>query len=529
MSYLRKIVCFFVVSVFSICNCYSMQSVVESFHDSNEGVGQQRVVPCSELISDVKELRISPSPSQLSDSDEQISVDIPSPFSDSEDSTATNSVSPSPSLSPFELEIVSPKVAICLMPSSIAAKQEITDGASEKRKRSSSAAYPSPVLLGKSVSYVDGSSTARVMTKGRTVHGRHSKRLSADPSVLAELSKTISQEHLVLSVPTSPRSRNIFDERIEAADKISGKIILTIDGGGSRGIIPLQYLVSLRQTLKSPLKFDIIAGTSVGAMIGAAVALDKITDMYDNFQGYVDRIFSRNWWSLGGLLRPIYSSAGRLACINELLEGKSEEDIATKFIAPFYSLLSRETKVYKNFGKDGNEFSLSDVLMMSSAAPTYFNPHNCFSKNGVPYEGVDGGIFANHPGLIAYHEAKQLFPNDKIFMISLGTGTHHSYSDVDQSRNRGLIYWGGYFPDMSIEASSFLSNKFLTELAANDPNFEYIRLQPSLEKSCMITDGTSIEHIRKLETVARMSIGVGGPEHARFQRALEIMDKYVTN
>jgi hypothetical protein len=182
--------------------------------------------------------------------------------------------------------------------------------------------------------------------------------------------------------------------------------------------------------------------------------------------------------------------------------------------------------IYRSYHPKG--LSLYDVLMMTTAAPTYFDPHKCKSSKMDRKEilvGGDGGIFANHPGMMAYVEAKRKYPGSRIVMISLGTGKHDSHASLDYYNGRGLAFWAGAFPGISIDSTSSCVNILLRSLSKDKVNnFKYIRIQPILAKEIMITDGTSEEHIDKLVAAAMSSIGEGGPEQERFYRAVQILD-----
>ncbi|HHH81865.1 MAG TPA: patatin, partial [Chloroflexi bacterium] len=78
------------------------------------------------------------------------------------------------------------------------------------------------------------------------------------------------------------------------------RTILSIDGGGIRGIIPLACLVELERQLgkPSPELFDMVAGTSTGAIIAAGIALGlSARGLLALYRDLARRAFQRlPWW-----------------------------------------------------------------------------------------------------------------------------------------------------------------------------------------------------------------------------------------
>lgn len=326
--------------------------------------------------------------------------------------------------------------------------------------------------------------------------------------------------------PPLPLDTPLKDVRLQPKKVLPIRVILSIDGGGSRGIIPLTYLREMERLLdcqgcKFPV--DMVAGTSVGALVGCALLLNKMPDLYDNYERIAEQVFRKNYWSLGGFWGPAYYSDGRKQVIAKILGDRGMDALDNKFMAPFFSLRTNETLVGSNFGENANMYGLLDLLMMTTAAPTYFDPHVCQSNKGVEVEGADGGIFANHPGMLAYRAARVLYPNDKIVMISLGTGACHTMEGEYASQRKGMVYWAKKFSEISLVASSNDVNAALFQLSVFDKNFKYIRIQPSLEKGDLITDGKGHVYIKRLRDIALNSISEfsGGPQHTSFAKAVK--------
>lgn len=315
------------------------------------------------------------------------------------------------------------------------------------------------------------------------------------------------------------------------------KIVLTIDGGGSRGIIPLFFLNELQKRLSAEtgqfiekLPIDVYAGTSVGALIATAAAAGRVDELHQRYASLVNKIFSYSWWKwpFTKLFRGYgYTSDGRAQVISSFLAPETEENIESDLIIPFCSAKTHDVFTYRNYDET-QKFSLFDALMATSAAPTYFPPHIFQGLDGVRYEGTDGGCFANHPGLIALLHAVKKYPNSKIVMISLGTG--HCRAAGNTTNGLNLLNWAATVPGLFMNLHSIETNEILTELAAcglRNNFFTYIRINPVLDRIDCITDGASIEHLEHLETVARQSISFDGHGKGNFDRVVNILKEQI--
>lgn len=210
------------------------------------------------------------------------------------------------------------------------------------------------------------------------------------------------------------------------------KRILSIDGGGIRGIIPLCALVELEKQLKQPARafFSFMAGTSTGAIISAGLALGLSAERC--LQLYIelgDRAFRRNpldWViSLGSFK---YRMAPMVKLLKEFLGNPILNEMPLDVM--FTAMRVRDGKPFY-FVKDNpanekltGKLRLVDCVAASAAAPTFFEPWT------VPGIGacVDGGVgIAGNPCYQACVEAFDYMPAGKYpiaetTVVSLGTG-----------------------------------------------------------------------------------------------------------
>ena len=195
--------------------------------------------------------------------------------------------------------------------------------------------------------------------------------------------------------------------------------ILSIDGGGIRGVFPAAYLAELEKHIEQPIYkyFDLIAGTSTGGIIAMGLGLgftaQRILQLYEE-KG--PEIFSQNkigiWGVPGKLFRnfrqkvwgPKYNSRALREALAEILGDRKFGEAKTRLLIP--TLDPKGSKIYlfktahdERFITDYKEYAL-DVAMATASAPTYFREYQTESHVGL----VDGAIWANNPVNLAVVE-----------------------------------------------------------------------------------------------------------------------------
>jgi hypothetical protein len=227
--------------------------------------------------------------------------------------------------------------------------------------------------------------------------------------------------------------------------------ILSIDGGGIRGLIPATILATMERQACKPLGqlFDLVAGTSTGGIIAAAVAagipMERVVNLY---RERASEIFSRGpakrLTSLGGLADEKYEASGLKRCLKDVFGELRLSDLRTDVLitactlsgAPHF-FKSRKARLDK-----ADDYFLEDVCLATSAAPTYFPPAEITDVDGkVTHYLVDGGLVANNPAMCAVTEAFKAgepFP----WLLSIGTGADDSHMDIEAARHCGLLSGG---------------------------------------------------------------------------------------
>ncbi|MDR1361845.1 MAG: patatin-like phospholipase family protein [Holosporaceae bacterium] len=296
------------------------------------------------------------------------------------------------------------------------------------------------------------------------------------------------------------------------------KLVLSLDGGGTRGLIEAIILREIVRQLPD-FKPDLVVGTSVGALVGTAFALGKINEFVEDFGPIAEQMFTRNWswwnplnWfrSTRGISGPLYQSEPKQRAIEDFLgAGKSEGDfsyetLGTRLMFPLYSARNGRVAYYRNYDESG-AYGLVDALMSTTAAPSYFNPHTFRGLDKNLYEGIDGGVFANNPSKLAHDEMKVISQREressgnrtKIVMLSMGTGRAEHGSEVGYYNNRGMLFWAQKMPNIFMDSASQHSH-----VIASHGGQDYYRVDPVLAPALYQTDNTSKKHLDALTTVA---------------------------
>lgn len=224
--------------------------------------------------------------------------------------------------------------------------------------------------------------------------------------------------------------------------------ILALSGGGYRGLYTATVLAELERSLGKPLArcFDLIAGTSVGGILAIGLAFEvPAAKLAELFARHGSEIFHREAGSLFGFLKAKYSSSSLQQLLSQpdvfgdRLLGSSRHRV----VVPAVNYSSGLPVVFKTAHhptfKTDHTRPATDVALATAAAPFYFRRH-VLDHN----QYIDGGLFANAPGLVALHEAEQFLSArlDDVHLLSVGTMTSRFTVDPRRSSAGGIRDWG---------------------------------------------------------------------------------------
>lgn len=228
--------------------------------------------------------------------------------------------------------------------------------------------------------------------------------------------------------------------------------ILSIDGGGIRGLFPARLLKCIETELKVPLSkhFGMFAGTSTGSIVASslahAVPIDQVIGLYRNSG---PDIFSRQrFWGpriFEPAVRSRYRKQKLLGALAPMLGGVSLGSITVPLVLPATDIVNGKAHLFRtNYVKDEKrdlEVPLLDAVVASCSAPTYFDP----TRVGNVLL-ADGGLWANSPSLAAVIEARQNLEIEleDIRVLSIGTGYSPTTYGHEEHKRWGFINgWKG--------------------------------------------------------------------------------------
>src|SRR5215216_595189 len=300
--------------------------------------------------------------------------------------------------------------------------------------------------------------------------------------------------------------------------------VLSIDGGGIRGIIPAMVLAEIeRRTEKRTAEvFDLVAGTSTGGILalgltkpgqkgGPEYSAKKLIDLYET-EGR--KIFSIPVWhrihSAGGLAEEKYPAKGIEEVALEYFKDVPLAEALTEVLVTAYEIEKRGPWFFKrrharDKNREGDNFLMREVARATSAAPTYFEPLPLAWGTHGKRAFIDGGVHSNNPAMCAYVEAMKIHPEEKHFLVvSLGTGEPTRNMPYEEVKGWGLALWAQPILNVVFDGVSDTVDYQLQELLVSESdNRRYYRFQTVLDIGKDDMDDASRTNIAALKTKAQ--------------------------
>lgn len=280
--------------------------------------------------------------------------------------------------------------------------------------------------------------------------------------------------------------------------------ILSIDGGGIRGLVPLRILYIISKRIGIPLYelFDIITGTSTGAIIAGLLAIGiPVDDIVQFYLGNpAKKIFKQSLFSKVGYHCPKYDENNIESVLQEAFQNKTFKDCKTNLIIPSDSWTQRSARIFSTFEDRCSDLPVWEAVRASSAAETFFRA----------YKGMfDGGLYANNPTDLAVRDALKYLKvkslND-LFVVSLGTGTMVEPMKEEDVNN---MWFTGIASNIIGETMDRITSKthdILEPLFNLSPTKNYFRLQFKCPKVYEAMDDVSDDNLNGLQNLADQNI-----------------------
>ncbi len=319
--------------------------------------------------------------------------------------------------------------------------------------------------------------------------------------------------------------------------------ILSIDGGGIRGVIPAMVLQRLEELTGRPAAkmFDLISGTSTGGVMTLLLTKPKpgahnepiysAKDIVELYVKHGKEMFRRSLFykiaSLDGWLLPKYPEKSvRTTLQGYLDEGERAQlkDAVTDVLLTSYDIERRRAFFFRKCDALVNphlNFYMSDAARGTSAAPTFFPTVKITSvDDSESYCLIDGGLVANNPSNLAIAEAISLHGHQTHpLVLSLGTGDYEAAIPFAKARRWGLLGWMPGILDVMYDGVSNAVNVIAEEVvpALSAPGY-YFRFQIPLSKENDAMDDYDPQNI---ETLQALTLRMMDERQKDFERLAE--------
>tara|TARA_B100000575_G_C23124660_1_gene651415 strand:- start:247 stop:1149 length:903 start_codon:yes stop_codon:yes gene_type:complete len=274
------------------------------------------------------------------------------------------------------------------------------------------------------------------------------------------------------------------------------KYILSMDGGGVRTLASITFLKLLEKEMGKRVseQFDFFVGTSAGAISCLALSAKnfsavELESMWSH-ENLTKTMRASSWETKLGLLQanPKYTSEGKREVLQEYF-GDTKISEANRPVAILsYDIETRSPVLLTSYSEIDKDITLVDAGDATSAAPIYYPT----AKVGDRYL-IDGAIVANHPVLHGYVEARKIFPNCELKVLSLGTGLSKRPLKGEASKKWGIVGW--MMHDLfGLMVESSLDHELAGDLIGEN----YIRVNSALDGVNRRLDDKSEPNLKKI-------------------------------
>jgi len=283
------------------------------------------------------------------------------------------------------------------------------------------------------------------------------------------------------------------------------KNVFIISGGGIRGIIAANGLCKLAQS-KPSLKPDLVVGTSVGAILGAYIALgNDYSNVVDIFKEMAHRIFAKR-----SFFPPRYNAEEAVQCLEELYNGAMVTDVKVPLLIATAELVRNETVYLSTNSRWASDKTMAQFVQPSFSAPFYFEHVVVPKKRRIL---SDGGVgYNNFPIMPGFVEMlKHDFLSDVCDIYAFGTGNEDGDDDFIQKEYNRLAKNKWIYDVMkffSLKSAGFARESSYREqinaginIGKTVPNLTFTYYDAKIGKPCDFDfdDVRAIDHLEKLE------------------------------
>jgi patatin-like phospholipase/acyl hydrolase len=286
--------------------------------------------------------------------------------------------------------------------------------------------------------------------------------------------------------------------------------VLSIDGGGIRGLIPALVLAEIEQRTGRPVAelFDLVAGTSTGGILACALtrpgddggpkySAEELTELYVTEGPKIfHRSLLRQIETVAGVFDEKYESTGLIRALDRYLGDAMLSETLIPVFVTAYDIENRRAFFFRTGGKW--DYRLADVALATASAPTYFEPAEVDG-----FALIDGGVFASNPSLCAYIDLIKAGTAPELdILCSLGTGEQIRPFEYEDARGWGLIEWAHPVIDVMLSSQAETVGFGMEHLLGA----RYVRMTRRLTTANDAMDDASPQNLARLRTEAETLI-----------------------
>jgi hypothetical protein len=279
--------------------------------------------------------------------------------------------------------------------------------------------------------------------------------------------------------------------------------VLTLDGGGMRGLFEARVLAALEEAVGAPAAqvFDLIAGTSSGGIVALGLVAGKpareIASLYEQRGPEIFR--QTPLTPLRRLFLSKYPRARLDAALREELGDMRLSSATTRVVVPAFSLVQRDIVWFDSGAHAGagrvkvaaGDPLARDVAAATSAAPTFFDP--------AAGEWLDGGVGANDPTPYVLALALEERPRE-VLAVSIGTG---GFFPPYPARFRGVLPIAlRAMPGVILYPTGLVAHDTADALAKASDTIRLVRVAPDPRRIPHELDDASPDALRRLREEA---------------------------
>ena len=285
--------------------------------------------------------------------------------------------------------------------------------------------------------------------------------------------------------------------------KSQSRWLLSLDGGGIRGLMQLQIIAEIEKTTQKSIieLFDAVVGTSIGGIIASLLTMPdplnqkkpkySAQDLLNIFASRKTEIFKSKWQSCFGLFKTRYKTTSFINLLKDLAGDNKFSDRLLPTALVTHNLITNEEQIFSS--RDHEDFYTWALAAATGAAPTYFKPQRVFPVDCYPYHRgyvlSDGGTCMNNPTMAGVALMNEVYnvDADDLNVVSLGTGTSGTSQLNTKLLRGGILTWGFTIANTCVAGQASSTNK-LAELYCKE---NYHRLNPVLDRNNMKLDNIS--------------------------------------